>query len=705
MRISKFLIAAVAAATVVAGVPSVQAAETVQSAATVQAAQPVQAQKSKQQSWTQTKKAGRKAVRSALKQTKSTSASVALVSGGKTVWSQTFGRVNTAGKKPSPTTKFGVGSVSKMVVTMAVMQLVDAGKISLDAPVVQYVPDFSMLSPQYKQITVRMLLNHSAGLPGTDYADSFTSKPIPSYVDSMLAGLANSHLKTTPGAMSVYCNDCFTLAGVVVERVSGMAYQDYVTSNILKPLGMKHSNYQTSVPKRGTVAPVIQGGKVQPIEITNLFATGGLLSTSNDMAQLAKVFTGDGVVRGKRILSSSAIQQMSVDQTTTSLQVGSSNATRYGLGWDTVQDPALKSAGVLGWNKNGDTIDYHAGFVIAPDQGLAVVIEGAGRSFGDRTPIAQTVLLNALVESGAVKKMPKQVSGMPSKEKATKRAIKRITGVFLASGAYRKVTEAKNRSLKMATLTDGKWVKDPGRYTLRKNGAFWSTRTPGTSYRSDRAWGRTYLVQRGIGGTGTYYISAPVGQKVRSGGSLSPAWQARVGKKWLLASEDPSSLWWTLANPAVDILSIPGLSGYLLAEGAVVSSVPFDATTSDSVGTMFLQIPVAPGRDLLDFEFSTRGGQEFLSFDSSILRPAATVPDLSGGTNPVAIGPEGLVEWRKVPAASKITISGQSDWKLFDRDLSMIDSGGSASATEQAPAGGYLAVFGPAGRTPTVVVK
>ena len=68
-------------------------------------------------------------------------------------------------------------------------------------------------------------------------------------------------------------------------------------------------------------------------------------------------------------------------------------------------------------------------------------------------------------------------------------------------------------------------------------------------------------------------------------------------------------------------------------------------------------------------------------------------------------GAEGLVEWRKVPAASKITISGQSDWKLFDNDLSPIDSGGSASATKQAPAGAYLAVFGPAGRTATVVVK
>ena len=74
---------------------------------------------------------------------------------------------------------YGVGSVSKVVTTMAVMQLVDAGKVSLDAPVARYIPDFTMESPQYKQITVRMLLNHAAGVPGTNYADLWSHKPIP----------------------------------------------------------------------------------------------------------------------------------------------------------------------------------------------------------------------------------------------------------------------------------------------------------------------------------------------------------------------------------------------------------------------------------------------------------------------------------------------------------------------------------------------
>ena len=697
MRTIGILTATVATATVLGGVPAAQAS--------------VATKKPPPPSFSTTIEQGRKAVRSALKETKSTSASVALVSDGKVVWSQTFGRINPAGKKPSPTTQFGVGSVSKVVTTMAVMQLVDAGKVSLDAPVTRYIPDFSMKSPQYRQITVRMLLNHSAGVPGTDYADAWSNEPIPSYVDRALGGLANSHLKTTPGAMNVYCNDCFTLAGEVVERVSGVPFQDYVTANILKPLGMGHSRYQTSVPAPGNVAPIIQGGKAQPIEITNLFASGGLVSTSKDMAQLARVFMNDGVVGGKRILSSSAIQQMAADETATTLRVGPPSFLRYGLGWDTVEDPALRSAGVLGWTKGGDTVDYHASFAIVPDHGLGVVVLGAGRSFSSiaAETVAQTVLLNALVETGAIKKMPEQVGGTPGKGKVTSKMAKkktsRLTGTFLAQNSTLRLTKVKQRSLKAATLVDGEWVDNPGRFELRNDGAFWSTKSPGTSIRSVRAWGHTYVVQRSIGGVGTYYSHIARGQKIRSGGALSPAWQARLGAKWLLANESPKSLTWTLSGtPAVEIASIPGLSGYLLASGALVESVPFDATTGDALGTMFLEIPLGFGRDLYDFDFSKTGGEEYLSFSSSVLRPAATVPSLSPGSNAVNIDSSGYVQWYRVPTAAGLTISGQSDWKLFDDSLSMVDSGGADTAVKQAPAGAYLAVFGPPGSTATVVV-
>jgi len=157
-----------------------------------------------------------------------------------------------------------------------------------------------------------------------------------------------------------------------------------------------------------------------------------------------------------------------------------------------------------------------------------------------------------------------------------------------------------------------------------------------------------------------------------------------------------------LGPPAVEIAAIPGLSGYLLARGALVESVPFDATTSDTLGTMFLEIPLGFGRDLYDFEFTMQDGEEYLSFDSSVLRPEATVPSLATGGNAIAIGPRGLVQWYRVPNAASLTISGQSDWKLFDGDLALVASGGDAPVTTHAPTGAYVAIFGAPGTTAQV---
>ena len=147
--------------------------------------------------------------------------------------------------------------VSKMFVAVAVMQLVDAGKMGLDAPVVTYLPSFRMADPAYVEITVRMLLDHSAGLPGSDYANTLTTAPNPDYkARQFLAGLATSRLKTMPEFMSVYCNDCFTLAEMVVEAVSGQAYDQYVTEHIFTPLGMTHSRFPTEAYADATYAHV-----------------------------------------------------------------------------------------------------------------------------------------------------------------------------------------------------------------------------------------------------------------------------------------------------------------------------------------------------------------------------------------------------------------------------------------------------------------
>ena len=235
-------------------------------------------------------------IEKSLESTGATSITAGLTDVSGLLWQGTTGVVDAGGALPGPSTQYGIGSTSKMLATAAVMQLVDAGRVGLDQPVVRYLPQFTMLSPQYRQITVRMLLDHSAGLPGSAYTNGMTTRPYPDYAADVLANLARSRLKTTPGAMSVYCNDCFTLAGELVAQVSGMPFTDYVERNLLAPLAMSHSDYVTdAMPAPGSVARVVADGRTQPLEVTNVFASGGLMSTPQDMLAFARMLLARGV--------------------------------------------------------------------------------------------------------------------------------------------------------------------------------------------------------------------------------------------------------------------------------------------------------------------------------------------------------------------------------------------------------------------------
>ncbi|MEG0765686.1 MAG: serine hydrolase domain-containing protein, partial [Pseudoflavonifractor sp.] len=140
----------------------------------------------------------------------------------------------------TPDLLYGVGSVSKIYTTVAVMQLVQAGKVNLDSPVTQYLPNFKMADPRYKDITVRMLLNHSSGLMGSSTGNAFLfSDNDRIATKDLLNRLSTQRLKADPGAFSTYCNDGFTLAELLVEQVSGQSFGDYLHSKILAPAGLK----------------------------------------------------------------------------------------------------------------------------------------------------------------------------------------------------------------------------------------------------------------------------------------------------------------------------------------------------------------------------------------------------------------------------------------------------------------------------------
>ena len=190
---------------------------------------------------------------------------------------------------------YGVGSASKIYTTVAVLQLAEKHRLSLDAPVTRYLKDFKMADPRYKDITVRMLLNHSSGIMGTGLGGAMLfGEADTSATDGLLESLSTQRLVADPGAYSVYCNDGFTLAELVVEAVSGLDFMDYVDKYILDPIGLDDTFAPGGDFDVSRLAKTYRGDDTRalPADSLNAIGAGGIYATASDLAAFGGALTG-----------------------------------------------------------------------------------------------------------------------------------------------------------------------------------------------------------------------------------------------------------------------------------------------------------------------------------------------------------------------------------------------------------------------------
>ena len=152
-----------------------------------------------------------------------------------------------------------------------------------------------MVSPEYRNITVRMLLNHSAGFPGGDMRNGLTDAPFTGFAAQMMESLKYQRLKHAPGYLNVYSNDGFTMVENLVKAVTGLSYPEYVRQEILTPLQMTNSRYPDDYLPDGSYARPYTGETPQPYTSLNLYATGGLYSSAADMGKLMMMLINGGV--------------------------------------------------------------------------------------------------------------------------------------------------------------------------------------------------------------------------------------------------------------------------------------------------------------------------------------------------------------------------------------------------------------------------
>jgi CubicO group peptidase (beta-lactamase class C family) len=658
---------------------------------------------------------GRTAALEDLRDGKGSALTIALVDRSGIIWSEAFGLADReAGQAATPRTMFGIGSLGKVFATIATMKLVDQGLVDLDRPLVDHVPDFRMASPEYRQITVRMLLNHSAGLPGTDYRNAETSSPLPGYIDQVLQSLSHERLKTPPGYMSVYCNDCFTLTEALVRAVTGRSYAQFVQDEILTPLGMENTRFPFAPFPEGSYAKTYGGdGAVQPQLFGNPLATAGLYSTPSDLARVAMLFLGNGAVGATRILTEASVAATAVDQTPGTFNPVRSQAVVWGLGWDSVAEPGLGAVGFDGWHKGGDITGYGASIIVSPGAQLAaVVIVASGLGSGQAAAIAQRVLLRALAENREIRAFPSPLPVVvPPVETVPDGLLADIAGVYASYNLIVRLEPQPDGSLLFFTLSDDGWRPEPRPWKYRGAGWFSPDEDP-RSVKVIEAGDNQYIVLRRPGGYQHYLDDELFAQKVRGKGDLSAAWRGRLSRTWLLVNESPDAL---SKNPRLRLVTAPELDG-LVAVRPTDDPGFFvvDPSGSDTVATMMLVAPQLAGRDLNDLDVVVRDGVEWTRFGSYVHRPLEGVPVLPhGATSAVTIGPEGYAEWRAVATGSTpvgLEIETTGAWRIYDSAFASV-VGAKGSSRTVLPAASvqgssaYLVLFGDPGQTITVTVS
>ena len=208
------------------------------------------------------------------------------------VWSAGFGFADTAAKLPmTPQTKFRMASHSKLFTATAVMQLREQGKLRLDDPVSKYLPWFQVKAadPDDPPITIEELLTHSSGLP-REAGSHWTTFDFPT-TEELRGLMAERQAPFSPDVRWKYSNLAYSVAGMVIEAVSGQRWADYVQQHIYAPLGMTSSSVDADVPGLAVgysrLMPDNSRGTNPFIDARGMAAATGITSTVEDMARFA----------------------------------------------------------------------------------------------------------------------------------------------------------------------------------------------------------------------------------------------------------------------------------------------------------------------------------------------------------------------------------------------------------------------------------
>ena len=289
-----------------------------------------------------------------------------IVQDGQVAHVRGFGVADSSGREITPQTPFYIGSVTKSFTALAVMQLVETGKIDLDAPVQTYLPWFELADKEASaKITVRNLLNQISGMSTKDGNRFWADQQ---GIEEAVRGLTTVQLTHPVGTTYQYNNFNYIISGLIIEKVSGQSYADYVTQHIFEPLDMRHS-YAALAPALAdglSDGHIYMFGRVfrdERVRSSAALPSGFLMVSAEDMTHFAIAQMNDGSYSDTSVLSPQGIAEMHAPAVP---EVGGSY---WGIGWDVGEFEGMPAIGRV-----GDTGHFRAMIALLPEKGLGVIL-------------------------------------------------------------------------------------------------------------------------------------------------------------------------------------------------------------------------------------------------------------------------------------------------------------------------------------------
>ena len=252
----------------------------------------------------------------ALVEGKIPSASIALVSGDKIVWTGAYGYSNLWARTPAtPSTTYLIGSTFKAMSTVALLQQMEKGKFKLDDRVNDYLTEFKIQKEDPKNpVTFRHLLTHTSGLPGGFGAFPVWGETVPPSLEEYLS--KSLVISKPTGSEIIYSNPAYTLIGYLVQKFSGVPYKKYIQENIFTPLEMTNTAFEPTpaMDERISMPYTVDektGSQVPAVRVkAAVWPAGIVYGTIYDQSNWLIANLNGGVFKGKRIIGEKTLEQM-----------------------------------------------------------------------------------------------------------------------------------------------------------------------------------------------------------------------------------------------------------------------------------------------------------------------------------------------------------------------------------------------------------